>query len=39
MNVFQMWGIAFTPDRVKPDIDRDSDAKTYTGANCLDVIF
>jgi hypothetical protein len=27
------------PDKSKPNIDRDSDAKTYTGVNCLDVIF
>jgi uncharacterized protein (DUF486 family) len=30
MNVFQMWGIAFIPDKVKPDIDRESDTKTYS---------
>jgi hypothetical protein len=28
LNVFQMRGIAFIPDSVKPDIDRESDAKT-----------
>jgi hypothetical protein len=39
MNVFQMRGMAFIPDKVKPDIDRESDTKTYTGVNCLDVIF
>jgi hypothetical protein len=37
-NVFQMRGMAFIPDKVKPDIDRESDAKTYTGVNCLVVI-
>jgi hypothetical protein len=25
-----MRGIAFIPDNVKPDIDRESDAKTYS---------
>jgi hypothetical protein len=30
MNVFQVWGIAFIPDMEKPDIDRESDAKTYS---------
>jgi hypothetical protein len=30
MNVFQMRGIAFIPDNVKPDTDRESDAKTYS---------
>jgi hypothetical protein len=39
MNVYQMRGIAFIPDKVEPDIDTESDAKTYTGANCLNVIF
>jgi hypothetical protein len=39
MNVFQMLGMAFIPDKSKPDIDRESDAKTYTRVNCLDVIF
>jgi hypothetical protein len=29
MNVFQMWGMAFIPDNVKPDRDRESDSKTY----------
>jgi hypothetical protein len=28
MNLFQMRGIAFILDNVKPDIDRESDAKT-----------
>jgi hypothetical protein len=37
MNVFQMRGMAFIPDKVKPDIDRESDAKT--GVNCLNIIF
>jgi hypothetical protein len=35
MNVFQMWGMAFLPNKSKPDIDRESDAKTYTGVNYL----
>jgi hypothetical protein len=30
MNVFQMRGIAFIPDNVTPDIDRESDTKTYS---------
>jgi hypothetical protein len=30
MNVFQMRGIAFIPENVKPDRDRESDAKTYS---------
>jgi hypothetical protein len=29
-NVFQVRGIAFIPDNVKIDIDRESDAKTYS---------
>jgi hypothetical protein len=29
MNEFQMLGMAFIPDNVKPDIDREGDAKTY----------
>jgi hypothetical protein len=29
MNVFQMRGMAFIPDKLEPDIDRESDAKTY----------
>jgi hypothetical protein len=29
-DVFQMRGIAFIPDNVIPDIDRESDAKTYS---------
>jgi hypothetical protein len=39
MNVFGMRGMAFIPDKLEPDIDRESDAKTYTRVNCLDVIF
>jgi hypothetical protein len=31
----QMRGMTFMPDKSKPDIDRESDAKTYTGVNCL----
>jgi hypothetical protein len=30
MNVFQMRGIAFISDNVKPDIDGESDAMTYS---------
>jgi hypothetical protein len=29
MSVFQKRGIAFIPDNMKPDIDGESDAKTY----------
>jgi hypothetical protein len=39
LNVFRMWGMAFIPDKLEPDIDRESDAKAYTRVNCLDVIF
>jgi hypothetical protein len=38
MNIFQMWGMAFIPDKTEPDIDRESDASTYTRVHCLDVI-
>jgi hypothetical protein len=38
MNVFRMRVMTFTPDKSKPDIDRESDTKTYTRLNCLDVI-
>jgi hypothetical protein len=38
MNIFQMQGMAFVPDNSKPDIDRESDAKTYTGVNFLHII-
>jgi hypothetical protein len=34
-----MRGIAFIPDKSESDTDRESNAKTYTGVNCLDVIF
>jgi hypothetical protein len=37
MNVFRMRGMAFIP--AEPDIDRESDASTYTGVRYLDVIF
>jgi hypothetical protein len=30
MNAFQMQGITLIPDDVKPDIDRESDAKAYS---------
>jgi hypothetical protein len=39
MNVFWMRGMAFIPDKMEPDIDKESDASTYTGVHCLDVIF
>jgi hypothetical protein len=39
MNVFRMRGMAFIPDKTEPDTDRESDALTYTGVHCLDVIF
>jgi hypothetical protein len=35
MNVFQMCGIAFIPDNAKPDIDRESDAKTLVGTHVV----
>jgi hypothetical protein len=35
MNVFRMRGMAFIPDKTEPDIDRESDASTYTGVHCL----
>jgi hypothetical protein len=35
MNVFWMRGMAFIPDKTKSDIDRESDATTYTGVHCL----
>jgi hypothetical protein len=31
--------LAFIPDKSEPDTDRESDAMTYTGVHCLDVIF
>jgi hypothetical protein len=40
IHVFQMRGTTSIPDNVKPDIDGESDAKTYSlGLNCLDIIF
>jgi hypothetical protein len=39
MNVFRMQGIAFIPDKSESDTDRESDTKTYTGVNCLIVIY
>jgi hypothetical protein len=30
MNVFQVWGMVFKPDNKKPDMRRESDAKTYS---------
>jgi hypothetical protein len=29
MNVFWMQGMAFIPEKLEPDIDRESDAKAY----------
>jgi hypothetical protein len=34
-----MRGMAFIPDKTEPDIDRESEASTYTGVHCLEVIF
>jgi hypothetical protein len=34
MNVFPMRGMTFIPDKMEPDIDRVSDALTYTGVHC-----
>jgi hypothetical protein len=39
MNVFWMQGMAFIPDKTEPEIDRESDASTYTWVHCLDIIF
>jgi hypothetical protein len=39
MNVFRMRDMAFIPDKTEPDIDGESDALTYTGVYCLDIIF
>jgi hypothetical protein len=39
MNVFRIRGMTFIPDKTEPDTDRESDASTYTGVHCLDVIF
>jgi hypothetical protein len=36
---FKCGGMALIPDKSEPDIDRESDAKTYTRVNSLDVIF
>jgi hypothetical protein len=30
MNAFRSWGEAFIPKKAKPDIHRESDAKTYS---------
>jgi hypothetical protein len=30
MYIFQVRGMTFIPDNAKPDIDRESDAKTYS---------
>jgi hypothetical protein len=30
MNVFQMRGMTFIPDKEKTDLDRESDTKTYS---------
>jgi hypothetical protein len=41
MNVFQLRGMDFIPGNVKPDIDRESDAETYSWGETVyeDVIF
>jgi hypothetical protein len=39
MNVFRIRGMAFIPDKLEPNIDRESDALTYTGVHCLYVNF
>jgi hypothetical protein len=36
---FECGSLAFIPDKSEPDTDRESDAMTYTGVHCLDVIF
>jgi hypothetical protein len=36
---FECGALAFIPDNSEPDTDRESDAMTYTGVHCLDVIF
>jgi hypothetical protein len=36
---FECGALAFIPDKSEPDTDRESDAMTYTGVHCLDVIF
>jgi hypothetical protein len=33
MNVFRMWGMAFIPDKLEPDIDRDSDEGELSRCN------
>jgi hypothetical protein len=39
MNVFRMRGMTCIPDKAEPNIDRESDALTYTGVHCLDINF
>jgi hypothetical protein len=36
---FECGALLFIPDKSESDTDRESDTKTYTGVNCLDVIF
>jgi hypothetical protein len=36
---FKFGALAFVPDKLEPDTNRESDAMTYTGVHCLDVIF
>jgi hypothetical protein len=36
---FECGALAFIPDKSEPDTDRETDALTYTGVHCLDVIF
>jgi hypothetical protein len=31
MNIFQMWGMTFIPDNIKPGTDGESYAETYSG--------
>jgi hypothetical protein len=36
---FECGALASIPDKSEPDTDIESDAMTYTGVHCLDVIF
>jgi hypothetical protein len=36
---FKCRALLFIPDKSEPDTDRESDATTYTGVHCVDVIF
>jgi hypothetical protein len=35
MNVLQVWGMAFIPDKKKPGINSESDAVTYSGGETV----